>query len=355
MSTTICKFSSLYLNLLSNKCANNKYARWCLIILERAINRQFLSDSIHTRKREFENKYGYGEKHHIWPSCFCSKEQKKDRLNLVMLTFREHFIVHLLLTKMFSTEREKNSMFQACHRMTFSGRMGKIGLKISSRSFSYLKSNFRLVAKQKMIDRQGTRGLTKGSSKYKNTETLEIKLFSKDDVIPANWIPFNKGMIVAKDIFSGEKVLVSKEEFDKNKNLVGHSTGYSTVINRLTGENERILTSAYDKNLYRYNTEGNHFSHSEETRAKMKGMFTVKHIDGRIKKTHVSDPDLNSGEWGTPNSRIYSVNGKLLRGISYVFGEKFLKRLQCLFRDLPIGSSKSFIFQDKGFVVVKMS
>lgn len=355
MSTEICKSPSLYLNLLLEKCIHNKYALWCSLILERAIQRQSLNDSIHTRKREFENEYGYGEKHHLWPSCLCSKEQKSDRLNLVMLTIREHFIVHLLLTKMFSTIREKNSMFQACHRMTFQDRMGKIGLKISSRLSSYLKSNFRLAAKQRLQDRQEKKGLTKGLSKYKNTKTLEIRLFKRDDTIPHGWVPFNRGMIVAKDIISGEKVLVSKEEFDKNKNLVGHSAGYSTVINKSTGEKERILTADYDKNLYRYNTEGNRFSHSKEVRAKMKGTFCVKHIDGRTKRTHVNDPDLNSGEWGVPGSRVYNINGKLFRGISYVFGRKFLKRIQYLFRNSPVGASKSFVFQNENFLVIKMS
>lgn len=63
---------------------SNKYSRWYADIITSAIN----------RKQTVE-----GEKHHILPRSFkCGGE--KDKLNIVKLTYREHFICHLLLARM---------------------------------------------------------------------------------------------------------------------------------------------------------------------------------------------------------------------------------------------------------------
>ena len=60
---------------------NNKYKKWHDSIIDRAKNRVL---------------FCYVEKHHIIPrSC----DGSDDKSNLVKLTVREHFIVHLLLTK----------------------------------------------------------------------------------------------------------------------------------------------------------------------------------------------------------------------------------------------------------------
>ena len=49
---------------------------------------------------------GYSEKHHIIPKCMGGGNNKG---NLVNLTAKEHFICHLLLTKML-TGKDKNKM-----------------------------------------------------------------------------------------------------------------------------------------------------------------------------------------------------------------------------------------------------
>lgn len=49
----------------------------------------------------------YHEKHHILPKCLGGTNDKE---NLVLLTFREHYIAHLLLTKCYEDINAKRKM-----------------------------------------------------------------------------------------------------------------------------------------------------------------------------------------------------------------------------------------------------
>jgi hypothetical protein len=60
---------------------NNKYKSWYDYIIQKA---------------KVRNLSGYKEKHHILPRCLGGKDNQE---NLVELTAREHFIVHMLLCK----------------------------------------------------------------------------------------------------------------------------------------------------------------------------------------------------------------------------------------------------------------
>lgn len=75
---------------------DNKYTRYYFSIIDRAKNRKINN---------------YYEKHHIIPDCFYINRKRKgpkgtlsgdpnDSENIVKLTAREHFVCHLLLTKM---------------------------------------------------------------------------------------------------------------------------------------------------------------------------------------------------------------------------------------------------------------
>ena len=61
----------------------NKYTRWYNNITEQAKTRTI---------------DGYTEKHHIIPKCMGGNDDTK---NLVKLTFREHYIAHWLLSKIY--------------------------------------------------------------------------------------------------------------------------------------------------------------------------------------------------------------------------------------------------------------
>lgn len=80
---------------VSNK---EKYAKWYLGLILNVINRG------HTSKREAKKALGYVEGHHIIPYSF-DKSVSKVKDNIIFCTAREHFLIHLLMTKMFSNER----------------------------------------------------------------------------------------------------------------------------------------------------------------------------------------------------------------------------------------------------------
>lgn len=64
----------------------NKYTEWYVKLVESRKNRNIFNET-------------YYETHHIVPRCTGGSDETE---NLVKLTLREHYIAHLLLTKMFS-------------------------------------------------------------------------------------------------------------------------------------------------------------------------------------------------------------------------------------------------------------
>ena len=81
----------------------SKYERW--------------HDQIVARARKRKIKHGYFERHHIIPRSHGGSDEKS---NLVNLTYREHFLIHWILTKMHPTGRPHTTMVMALHIMMFS-------------------------------------------------------------------------------------------------------------------------------------------------------------------------------------------------------------------------------------------
>lgn len=73
---------------------NNKYSKWYYSIVNNATTRDALK--------------GYSEKHHIIPKSIGGSNSKE---NLVVLSAREHFVCHLLLTKMLSGDAKKKMIY----------------------------------------------------------------------------------------------------------------------------------------------------------------------------------------------------------------------------------------------------
>jgi hypothetical protein len=85
---------NIYLSKIIAVSKNNKYTNIYIKLIERA-QTKFPTKSI-------ANKLGIKvEKHHIFPRSFGGDDTKA---NLVYLTTREHFIAHLVMTKMFENE-----------------------------------------------------------------------------------------------------------------------------------------------------------------------------------------------------------------------------------------------------------
>lgn len=103
----------------------SKYSRWYFSIIRSTLSKN--------RSR----KQGYFESHHIVPSSL-SKKLKKDKNNLVLLTAREHFIVHACLEKMGLTDAVRTSMLRAFIHM----KASPYGERYTSKLYEYAKIRF---------------------------------------------------------------------------------------------------------------------------------------------------------------------------------------------------------------------
>jgi len=83
------------------------------------------------KHKKFNCNYIYYENHHIIPRCLDGNNEKE---NLVLLTAREHFICHKLLTYIYPNNRKIALAFQ---KMSFGIHNKKY--KISSRDFMYVR------------------------------------------------------------------------------------------------------------------------------------------------------------------------------------------------------------------------
>lgn len=122
-----------YLTKIIEIAKPNKYTKWyCSIILkalERPQDRKILKTTI-----------GYVESHHILPESF-GLGGEKDKTNLVFLTAKEHFIVHLCATKMFESVF-KNKMIFAFQQLRSANPHQK-SRYISSRLYAKIKPDFK--------------------------------------------------------------------------------------------------------------------------------------------------------------------------------------------------------------------
>ena len=145
---------------------NNKYTNIYFNIIKSAQIRDLLS--------------GYSEKHHIIPKSLGGSN-KKD--NLVILTAREHFICHWLLTKMVEGD-DLRKMKHAIWRMLVQGRDFQIRYKPNSHTYDSLRKKYGSLrkgittpdeVKQKISKANKGRLAGKNNPMYGNTHTAESR------------------------------------------------------------------------------------------------------------------------------------------------------------------------------------
>jgi len=152
---------------------DNKYTRWYYAIVQRAQHRA-------STKKQATNLLGYVERHHVIPECFYIARKRKGAKgwlpgdpasadNLVFLTAREHFICHLLLTKMCTVGKDK--MIFAFWRL------------LASKKVMYMNSRWYQIIKEEQAIQIGT--VNKGSvcskeTREKRSKSLKGKVKSKE-------------------------------------------------------------------------------------------------------------------------------------------------------------------------------
>jgi len=121
---------------------DNKYTKWYINIVERAISRA-------TTKKQATKLLGYCEKHHIVPDSFFKYRKRKGQSgfldgnpnhkdNLVYLTAKEHIFCHLFLIKM--TIDKNNLMKMVCAVDKMLKRLSDE--KISPRMYWFIRKRF---------------------------------------------------------------------------------------------------------------------------------------------------------------------------------------------------------------------
>nr|QMP83333.1 MAG: hypothetical protein [Caudoviricetes sp.] len=120
---------------------------------------------------------GYTENHHIIPKCLGGSDDKE---NLIKLSAREHFICHLLLTKMSDDDKLKYAFI--CMRVS-NGNQDR-NYKINSWVYSLLKEYNSQLCKEKFTGR-----VCPNENKEKYYDPLTgISKFYEKGAQPDNWI-----------------------------------------------------------------------------------------------------------------------------------------------------------------------
>ena len=157
---------------------DNKYTRWYYSIINAAKARQINTE--------------YIEKHHIIPECFFAIRKRKGPTgwiegdpdhssNISLVTAREHFICHWLLTKM-TTGKSKALMLYALNGMRRSSKKQiRYETKITSRVYSNIKGKLIVSeeTKRKLSDKaKGRVSPNKGKS-MSDEQKLKLSLSKK--------------------------------------------------------------------------------------------------------------------------------------------------------------------------------
>jgi len=188
------------------------------------------------------------ERHHFIPKSIFKYDCKKilenildikidnvdDKINIMSLTCREHYIAHLLLVKIFKN-KDKNCYSRLLKPLTM------------------------FIGNEK-----------------RNSQLYEILRIEKNSYIPVIDKETNEKILIHRDIYHKNKdrykslfadyvlvydkidkksKLVSKEEFENNKNrYVGIRKNQVTVIDKETGEKINISSEEYQNNKNKYKT-----------------------------------------------------------------------------------------------------
>ncbi len=168
----------------------------------------------------------YYELHHILPSCLFPKFKNlsQNKWNGVLLTFREHFICHWLLTKMV-----ENRISQAKLSSAF-GKLSSISntqeRKLTSKQYEILKGHSSIWAKLTLVEKYGEEKAIIIKNKMSETRRGKKQPQSFIDKIRAFMINFNhsentKSLISkkAKERFKDKEYYDKWFELNKNRNL----------------------------------------------------------------------------------------------------------------------------------------
>jgi hypothetical protein len=172
------------------------------------------------------------------------------------------------------------------------------------------------------------------SNEYFNESLASVDgMFGRDVSGELNPMFGKTNEIIAIDVRNGEKIRVSKGEYNKNPNLSGHTLGMVTVLDNNSGKFIKIKINEYDSIKHTHLNVGK--KHDEDTKLKLsemrKGYITAKDWGGKFHRIHKNDIRFKNGEFGNTNSKrciIWDLEGKEYKVFNFrgFFKENGLQR-----------------------------
>lgn len=179
------------------------------------VNYKRIYDQIIDRRRA-EPYNGYTERHHVIPKCLGGPDTKD---NIVRLSAREHYLCHLLLTRIYSEGPAHYKMIKGFLMM--STVKSESHQRISpSRNYQHLKDRYYRYVSEIY---QGEGNSRYGCMWISNPDTGESKTISRGDDIPdgfypGRWLEWKTCKICAgKYITSGVVCIKCREERDRDR------------------------------------------------------------------------------------------------------------------------------------------
>jgi hypothetical protein len=209
---------------------NNKYTKWYFAIIASAKS----------------NANGYLEKHHIIPKSLGGNNTRE---NIVKLTAKQHFICHLLLTKM--TEGSKKSkMLSAAWAMVslHSKHHNNSRHKVNSKQFAKLRET--ALTDPNRIKNLQKRNKLEGNPFYKKKHTVEAKKkmsIAKKGKVGTFYGKLHSEETKLKISFAKKGQIVSEEL--KQKNSAGQSKRYESATARQ--KTSEAMKKLYNDPVYR--------------------------------------------------------------------------------------------------------
>lgn len=192
-------------------------------------------------ENRIKNPYlGYTENHHILPRSLGGSNCKS---NLVRLNAREHFICHLLLTKMYDFDTiEGKKMVKAFAMMLWC--KGELQQRyVTSRQFQKLREKFAIVQSLQINEKNSQYG----TAWVHNDITREIKKVKVGEILSDDWV---KGRSLDLDKQEIERENIKKQSrmvtFSKKELFIKQLHEYHEIYKTVEFK-EFVRITGYDK------------------------------------------------------------------------------------------------------------
>ena len=171
---------------------------------------------------------GYVERHHILPKSLGGTNSLD---NLVDLTAREHFLCHLLLTKMYRVNTPEYFKMIKAFMMMLTCKSENQQRVLNSKRYEFLRTEF---SEAMRLSQLGS-----NNSQFSKTKSIELKNKIRESVSKT---------LAAKGLGEKKKLKQQKKiqnEFDRKKELDLYREYY--IIYKKVGFDEFVVKTGYDK------------------------------------------------------------------------------------------------------------